>query len=113
MPQGSYAREAREPHTPVGGVRREKKICKTDSVSPQVSLSVFSCVPDLLFDYSRVLEYAKIWTVLQSRGAGAVLYFERGNENPAGTPLSKPHLSKPKMKLRVLLGRKRETNHKK
>ena len=31
-----------------------------------VSLSVFSLVPDLLFDYSRVLEYAKIRTVLQS-----------------------------------------------
>ena len=31
-----------------------------------VSLSVFSLVPDLLFDCSRVLEYAKIRTVLQS-----------------------------------------------
>ena len=28
---------------------------------------VFSLVPDLLFDCSRVIEYAKIWTVLQSR----------------------------------------------
>ena len=37
------------------------------SVSPQVSLSVFSLVPDLLFDCSRVHEYAKIRTVLQSR----------------------------------------------
>ena len=36
------------------------------SVSPQVSLSVFSLVPDLLFDCSRVHEYAKIRTVLQS-----------------------------------------------
>ena len=35
------------------------------SLSP-VSLSVFSLVPDLLFDCSRVLEYAKIRTVLQS-----------------------------------------------
>ena len=33
-----------------------------------VSLSVFSLVPDLLFDCSRVLEYAKIRTVLQSIG---------------------------------------------
>ena len=33
-----------------------------------VSLSVFTLVPDLLFDCSRVLEYAKIRTVLQSRG---------------------------------------------
>ena len=32
-----------------------------------VSLSVFSLVPDLLFDCSRVLEYAKIRTVLQSK----------------------------------------------
>ena len=36
------------------------------SVSPQVSLYLFSLVPDLLFDCSRVLEYAKIRTVLQS-----------------------------------------------
>ena len=35
------------------------------SLSP-VSLSVFSLIPDLLFDCSRVLEYAKIRTVLQS-----------------------------------------------
>ena len=47
------AREAREPHTPVG-------------LSP-VSVSVFSLVPDLLFACSRLLEYAKIRTVLQSR----------------------------------------------
>ena len=40
----SLKREAREPHT----------------------LSVFSLVPDLSFDCSRVLEYAKIRTVLQS-----------------------------------------------
>ena len=44
--QESYAREVREPHTPVG--------------------RVFSLVPDLLFDCSHVLEYAKIRTVLQS-----------------------------------------------
>ena len=31
-----------------------------------LSLSVFSLVPDLLFDCSRLLEYAKIRTVLQS-----------------------------------------------
>ena len=37
-----------------------------------VSLSVFSLVPDLLFDCSRVLEYAKIRTVLQS-----IIYTER------------------------------------
>ena len=60
MAQESYAREAREPHTPYGRVRREKK-----KLSP-VSLSVFSLIPDLLFDCSRVLEYAKIRTVLQS-----------------------------------------------
>ena len=58
-------REAREPYMPVGRARREKKK-RIFSISPQVSLSVFSLVPDLYFDYSRVLEYAKIRTVLQS-----------------------------------------------
>ena len=32
----------------------------------KLQLSIFSLVPDLLFDCSRVLEYAKIRTVLQS-----------------------------------------------
>ena len=41
-----------------------------------VSLSVFSLVPDILFDCSRVLEYAKIWAVLQSRlGVGNRLHY--------------------------------------
>ena len=47
--------------------------CKTVSRMKQssfthssVSLSVFSLAPDLLFDCLRVLEYAKIRTVLQS-----------------------------------------------
>ena len=40
---------------------REKK----KGLSP-VSLSVFTLVPDLLFDRSKVLEYAKIRNVLQS-----------------------------------------------
>ena len=39
---------------------REKRL------SP-VSLSVFNLVPDLSFDCSRVLQYAKIRSVLQSR----------------------------------------------
>ena len=39
---------------------REKRL------SP-VSLSVFNLVPDLSFDCSRVLEYAKVRAVLQSR----------------------------------------------
>ena len=34
-----------------------------------MSLSVFSLVPDLLFDCSRVFKYAKIRTVLQSNSA--------------------------------------------
>ena len=41
---------------------REKK---KKGLSP-VSLSVFTLVPDLLFDCSKVLEYAKIRNVLQS-----------------------------------------------
>ena len=40
-----------------------------ERLSP-VSLSVFTLVPNLLFDCSRVLEYAKIQTVLQSNGFG-------------------------------------------
>ena len=39
---------------------------KEKNRSLQVSLSFFSLVSGLLFDYSRVLEYAKIRTVLQS-----------------------------------------------
>ena len=38
-----------------------------------VSLSVFSLVPDLLFDCSRVLEYGKMRTVLQSNRVGMFL----------------------------------------
>ena len=39
---------------------------KRASLLSPVSLSVFRLIPDLLFDCSRVLEYAKIRTVLQS-----------------------------------------------
>ena len=42
------------------------------SLTP-VSLSVFSLVPDLLFNCSRVLEYAKMRTVLQSNCVGMFL----------------------------------------
>ena len=49
------------------GVRGLK--CEAKGNLSPVSLSVVSLVPDLLFDCSRVLEYAKIRTVLQSRGA--------------------------------------------
>ena len=35
-------------------------------------LSVFSLVPNLLFDCSRVLEYAKIRTVLQSKSKPSI-----------------------------------------
>ena len=38
-----------------------------------VSLSVFSLVPDLSFDCSRLLECAKIRTVLQSSMIGAIV----------------------------------------
>ena len=43
-----------------------KRAVRVLRVSRQVSLSVFSLVPDLLFDCSRVHEYARIRTVLQS-----------------------------------------------
>ena len=45
-----------------------KSVKKSVKHAVRVSLSVFSLVPDLLFDYSRVLEYEKIRTVLQSKG---------------------------------------------
>ena len=47
------------------GVRVWRARTARASVFP-VSLSVFSLVPDLLFNCSRVLEYAKIRTVLRS-----------------------------------------------
>ena len=47
-------------------VKRAVKVLRAKRVSPQVSLSVFSLVADLLFGCSSVLEYAKIRTVLQS-----------------------------------------------
>ena len=47
----TLSREAREPRTPYERVRRE---------------TVFSLVPDILFDCPRVFEYAKKQTVLQS-----------------------------------------------
>ena len=62
------ARSARASHA------RRAYEARDFSVSPQVSLSVFSLVPDLLFDYSRVLEYAKIRTVLQSSSDTACPY---------------------------------------
>ena len=42
--------------------RASRKAREKKRLSP-VSLSVFSLVPHLSFDCSRVLEYAKIWTV--------------------------------------------------
>ena len=43
-----------------------KSVKKSVKRLSPVSLSVFSLVRDLLFDCSRVLEYAKVQTVLQS-----------------------------------------------
>ena len=51
--RASYARSARASHA--------RRAC----LSP-VSLSIFSLASDLLFDCTRVLEYVKIPTVLQS-----------------------------------------------
>ena len=42
------------------------RACEAKEKKP-VSLSVFSLVPDLLFDCPRVLEYEKIRSVLQSK----------------------------------------------
>ena len=49
----------------IGKAWRKSLTLKKRTSSP-VSLSVFSLVPDLLFDCSPLLEYAKIRTVLQS-----------------------------------------------
>lgn len=35
-------------------------------LAASVTLSIFSLTPELLFDYSRILEFAKMRTVLQS-----------------------------------------------
>ena len=51
----------------IGKARRKSlKRGKRAILTRPCSLSVFSLAPDLLFDCSRVLEYAKIRTVLQS-----------------------------------------------
>ena len=55
------SREAREPHTPEGLVRPIFL-----RLSP-VSLSVFSLIPDLLFDCSRVLFFFYIYLICLSR----------------------------------------------
>ena len=45
------------------GVRNLKRAKRASLTLSPISLSVFSLVPDLLFDCSRVLKYAKIGTV--------------------------------------------------
>ena len=60
-------------------MRRERK-----NLSP-VSLTVFSLVPDLLFDYSRVLEYAKIPTVLRSTFKLAITATIVGNQHTSSS----------------------------
>ena len=59
------ARSARASHARARG--------KTLNRLSPVSLSVFSLVPDLLFDSSRELEYPKIRSVLQSSHAAIAL----------------------------------------
>ena len=59
------ARSAGASHARRACEAREKKPIFLASLP--VSVSVFSLVPDLFFDCSRLLEYAKIRTVLQSR----------------------------------------------
>ena len=55
------ARSARASHA--------RRVCEAREKN-RLLLSVFSLVPDLLFDCSLVLEYARIRTVLQSRRGG-------------------------------------------
>ena len=47
-------------------VKRGVRVLRARSARASHMLSVFSLIPDLLFDCSRVLEYAKIRPVLQS-----------------------------------------------
>ena len=67
---GKAWREAREPHMPVGRVRREKK--KRLSVSPQSHSPFSASFQTFLFDCLRLLEYAKIRTVLKSNNRGKI-----------------------------------------
>ena len=62
-----------------GRVRQEKKIKVFLARLSPVSLSVFSLVPDLLSDCSRVLEYAKIRTVLQQSFTSLTLILKKYN----------------------------------
>ena len=63
----SVKRGVRVLHAQSAQALHARRACEAreKSLSP-VSLSVFRLVPDLLFDCSRLLEYAKIRTVLQS-----------------------------------------------
>ena len=72
-----------------------------DGLSP-VSLSLFSLASDLLFDCSRVLEYPKIQTALQSM---IVWRFENvgfRREGEIGVPGENPLLNKESSVIRVL-----------
>ena len=70
-----------------------------------VSLSVFSLVPDLLFDCSRLLEYAKIRTVLQSMENNTVItvisYYTKGLNNSKTKQKPIPTIHNKSIKSRV------------
>ena len=70
-----------------------------------VSLSVFSLVPDLLFDCSCLLEYAKIRTVLQSMENNTVItvisYYTKGLNNSKTKQKPIPTIHNKSIKSRV------------
>ena len=62
-----------------------KSLTRAKRASLTRPLSVFSLIPDILFDCSRVLEYAKIRTVLQSNVSKACLACARLSDSIVGT----------------------------
>ena len=64
---------------------------KSLTSAKRARLTVFSLIPDLLFDCSCVLEYAKIRTVSQSRREGAPFFLCRGEGST-----SRRHCAQPK-----------------
>ena len=66
------------------GARNRLSLVRREKSRRKVSLSVFSLAPDLLFDCSRVYEYAKIRTVLQSLFQRSWFFFSFTNRYPIG-----------------------------
>ena len=66
------------------GARNRLSLVRREKSRRKVSISVFSLAPDLLFDCSRVYEYAKIRTVLQSPFQRSWFFLSFTNRYPLG-----------------------------